>query len=63
MDTPFQSNNAAYMSALAESGIKLREEHFVASTDSHLVHWQLTRAGIGIGIMSAELAEHFEPRR
>lgn len=53
----FQSNNAAYMSALAARGIKLKEEHFVASTDSHLVHWQLTRAGIGVGMMPVELGD------
>jgi len=53
----FLSDNAAYMSALAASGIKLKEEHFVAGTDNHLVHWQLTRAGIGVGIMPLELGD------
>jgi len=54
----FSSNNAAYMCALAESGIKLKDEHFVAFTDSHLVQWQLTRAGIGVGIMPVELGDN-----
>ncbi|AXS82825.1 LysR family transcriptional regulator [Marinobacter sp. Arc7-DN-1] len=57
----FVSNNGAYMSALAERGIKLGEEHFVARTDSHLVHWQMTRAGIGIGVIPLELGDA-EPR-
>lgn len=53
----FLSNNAAYMGALAQRGIKLQDEHFVARTDSHLVHWQMTRAGIGIGMMPVELGD------
>lgn len=51
----FFSNNERYMEALAQRGLKLQEEQFVARTDSHLVHWQLTRAGIGIGMMPVEL--------
>ncbi|MBL3826674.1 MULTISPECIES: LysR family transcriptional regulator [Marinobacter] len=53
----FLSNNAAYLSALSTRGIKLREENFVAKTDSHLVHWQMARAGIGIGMMPVELGD------
>ena len=53
----FFSNNERYMEALAQRGLKLQEEQFVARTDSHLVHWQLTRAGIGIGMMPVELGD------
>lgn len=53
----FLSNNEAYRSALATRGIKLKEAHFVARTDSHLVHWQMTRAGIGIGMMPVEIGD------
>ncbi len=53
----FLSNNAAYVGALSTRGIRLREENFVAKTDSHLVHWQMTRAGIGIGMMPVELGD------
>lgn len=53
----FLSNNSAYMGALAQSGIKLLEDYFVARTDSHLVNWQMTRAGIGVGIMPIELGD------
>ena len=51
----FLSNNERYVGALAQRGLKLREEQFVARTDSHLVHWQMARAGIGIGMMPVEL--------
>lgn len=53
----FLSNNERYMGALAQRGLKLQDEQFVARTDSHLVHWQLTRAGIGIGMMPVELGD------
>lgn len=53
----FLSNNERYVEALAQRGLKLQEEQFVARTDSHLVHWQLTRAGIGIGMMPVELGD------
>jgi len=51
----FLSNNERYVGALAQRGLTLREEQFVARTDSHLVHWQMARAGIGIGMMPVEL--------
>lgn len=53
----FLSNNAAYTSALANRGIRLKADHFVARTDNHLVHWQMTKAGIGIGMMPVELGD------
>jgi DNA-binding transcriptional LysR family regulator len=53
----FLSNNERYVGALAQRGLTLREEQFVARTDSHLVHWQMARAGIGIGMMPVELGD------
>ena len=53
----FLSNNERYVGALAQRGLKLREEQFVARTDSHLVHWQMARTGIGIGMMPVELGD------
>ena len=53
----FLSNNERYVGALAQRGLTLREEQFVARTDSHLMHWQMARAGIGIGMMPVELGD------
>ena len=53
----FLSNNERYVGALAQRGLTLREEQFVARTDSHLVHWQMARTGIGIGMMPVELGD------
>lgn len=53
----FLSHNEAYTTALAQRGITLNEDNFVARTDSHLVHWQLVRAGVGIGMMPVELGD------
>ena len=53
----FLSNNERYVGALAQRGLKLREEQFVARTDGHLVHWQMARTGIGIGMMPVELGD------
>ena len=53
----FLSNNERYVGALAQRDLKLREDQFVARTDSHLVHWQMARTGIGIGMMPVELGD------
>lgn len=53
----FVSNNEAYMGALAAQGLKLTEASFTARTDSHLVHWEMTRAGMGIGMVPIELGD------
>ena len=35
----------------------LQENSFVARTDSHLVHWEMTKAGIGIGMVPVEVGD------
>ncbi|MBW7470797.1 LysR family transcriptional regulator [Marinobacter sp. F4218] len=53
----FVSDNERYMSALAARGIALNEESFSVKTDSHLVHWEMTRLGLGIGMVPTDIGD------
>ncbi|MDX1456391.1 MAG: LysR family transcriptional regulator [Marinobacter sp.] len=53
----FESNNDAYRGALAERGIQLNDQNFSVRTDSHPTHWELTKLGVGIGMMPVELGD------
>lgn len=43
--------DAQYLEALQKRQIPVTEANFVAGSESHLVHWEMTRRGIGIGIV------------
>lgn len=43
---------------LREMGFHLDQSHFPVITENHLVHWELVRHGIGIGIMPEEYGDH-----
>lgn len=53
----FVSNNEAYAAALAGSGIVLDDANFTVKTDSHPAHWEMTKLGIGLGMMPIELGD------
>lgn len=41
---------AAFLDALVARGAPVTEKSFVARSESHLVHWELTRRGLGLGV-------------
>lgn len=43
--------NQQYLTALQKRQLPVTEANFVAGSDSHLVHWEMARQGIGIGIV------------
>ncbi|MDJ0939456.1 MAG: LysR family transcriptional regulator [Woeseiaceae bacterium] len=43
--------------ALSERGIKVTQANFPVITENHIVHWELTRAGVGIGVMPEEVGD------
>lgn len=43
--------------ALAELGFALTQQNFTVFTESHLVHWELTKQGVGIGVMPIEIGD------
>ncbi|MBW0147158.1 LysR family transcriptional regulator [Marinobacter arenosus] len=53
----FVSDNDRYMGALAASGIALDEESFSVKTDSHPVQWEMTKLGLGIGMVPVEIGD------
>ncbi|MBD3640043.1 MAG: LysR family transcriptional regulator [Marinobacter sp.] len=53
----FVSNNETYRQALVAQGILVTESNFPVRTDSHPTHWEMTKLGIGIGMMPVELGD------
>ncbi len=53
----FITNNDNYLNALNEHGFQLSEQNFPVRTDDHLVHWEMTKQGIGIGVMTVDVGD------
>lgn len=53
----FVSNNELYSQALVERGVPVDESNFPVRTDSHPTHWEMTKLGMGIGMMPVELGD------
>ncbi len=51
------ADNAQYLGALQKRQIPVSEANFVAGSDSHLVHWELARQGVGIGIVGDQIGD------
>ena len=49
------------INAMSERGFKLTQRNFPVTTESHLVHWELVKQGVAIGIMPPEIGDA-EPR-
>lgn len=51
-DAPFVGfgTDGGVMEALQKRGIPVTERNFVVKSENHLVHWELCKAGIGIGL-------------
>lgn len=53
-------DNQQYLAALQKRQLPVTEASFVAGSDSHLVHWEMARQGIGIGIIGDQIG-HRDP--
>ena len=53
-DAPFigVGQIGALLQALQERGVPITEDSFVTRSESHLVHWELARRGVGFGLNS-----------
>lgn len=49
--------NGDYLRALNEQGFRLTQENFTVKSDNHVVHWELVKQGVGIGVMPVEIAD------
>lgn len=47
-----------YIQGLKEAGINLTKDNFSVMTESHFVHWNLVKAGLGIGIMPCDIGDN-----
>ncbi len=45
------SDNGPLIGALNDMGFKLTEDNFSVICDVHLIHWELVKHGVGVGIM------------
>jgi len=50
-------DNEAFLAALNGHGLSLSARQFTVSSASHLVHWELVKAGAGIGVMAATIGD------
>lgn len=51
------ADQAQFMMALHKRGIEVTEKNFRASSNSHLVHIEMARAGLGIGVLPCALGD------
>lgn len=56
-DAPFIgfAGTSGVVEELQKRQVPVTEANFVASSENHLVHWELARAGIGIGLNGADI--------
>ncbi len=45
------------MNALNEMGFELTPKNFTVSTESHLVHWELVKQGVAVGVMTDDVGD------
>ena len=50
-------SDAAFLNGLREKGAPVSEQMFVAKSENHLVHWELARRGLGIGVNGTIIGE------
>jgi len=50
-----------FLNGLKERGFELSFSNFPVMTENHLVHWELVKQGVGIGVMAVQIGDA-EPR-
>jgi DNA-binding transcriptional LysR family regulator len=53
----FCSYSDEYLKGLNEQGLVVTDSQFIARSDNHLVHWELTKHGLGIGVMPTDIGD------
>lgn len=51
------ASDAAFMNGLREKGVPITYDMFVTRSDNHLVHWEMARRGLGIGVNGSVIVE------
>ncbi len=50
-------NNGPFIEGLNAQGLKVTPKHFPVLSASHLVHWELVKHGVGIGVMATRIGD------
>ena len=50
-------HNEPFIEGLNALGLKLTPKHFPVLSNSHLMHWELVKQGIGIGVMLTRIGD------
>lgn len=50
-------NSAALIDELSKRGLNISEENLCIISENHMVHWELVKKGMGIGIMMSEIGD------
>jgi DNA-binding transcriptional LysR family regulator len=50
-------HNEPFIEGLNALGLKLTPKHFPVLSNSHLMHWELVKQGIGIGVMTTQVGD------
>ncbi len=51
------TSNDQLMQGLNDRGLSLTARNFPVLTENHILHWELVKQGVGIGIMTAEVGD------
>ncbi len=47
----------AFLKQMVERGFTISEDNLIIESDSHVVHWELVKQGLGIGIVPADVGD------
>ena len=50
-------DNVDFIKGLQVFGLNLTESNFVISTENHIVHWEMTKQGLGIGVVPCHIGD------
>lgn len=50
-------NNAPLIQEFKARGLQLTDANFCIATENHIVHWELVKAGMGVGIMMSAIGD------
>ncbi len=54
----FHQSNEDYIKALTEQQFKVDKSNFNVLCNNHSAHWEMTKLGVGIGVMPVEIADN-----
>lgn len=50
-------DNSDYIDSLKQYGLEISDHNFCINTDNHMAHWELTKQGMGLGVMPTDIGD------